>query len=169
VMDDALGRYSSGKLQCRLGYSNSTMCDLFQLGQMTRFFNRKGLLSFRSRASQVDDDSAGDALLDGPIFRLIKILRECPNYQIDEHHRHCGIRKELIPELDAIEHESSLPGSIGVCGQCWKTNRLRITWTTNVQNGETRMTKLSAPSNAVDHAKCTDTGEGKRFFADRYR
>ena len=62
----------------------------------------------------------------GDIDVLIQILRQCPSYQIDSNHRHCGMRSRIIPPLDYIQ--SMLTSSIGIDRRGWKTDRSSTSW-----------------------------------------
>ncbi|KAF2138112.1 uncharacterized protein K452DRAFT_256978 [Aplosporella prunicola CBS 121167] len=120
--------YTSGQRQCRLGYDSSAQCDVFQLGEMVRFFTKVGTLRLESTIFGADppDDYEGD------INRLLESLRQCPAYQIDNNHSHCGLRTKLIPLLDMVQSciSSSAEGSdIGICGDCWRNHRREYAWT----------------------------------------
>lgn len=117
-----LGGNQSRQYQCRCGYGNSSACDTFHLGQMTRFFALRtktifigsSLLDpdFGPELDGADDDDGDDgdapglATLDPPptdICAIIASLKQCPDYQIDSNHTGCGIRRRFIPPLDCIE------------------------------------------------------------------
>ena len=78
--------YTLGERQCKLGYGSSIQCDSFQLGEMMRFFHRVD--TFPLRGSIFNPD--GTTQYQGDIERLIDALRQCPEYQIDANHKHCG-------------------------------------------------------------------------------
>lgn len=69
----------------------------------------------------------------GDIENLITVLRQCPSYQIDKNHSHCGLRTRIIPALDYIQ--TMLTSSIGIDRRGWKNDRPSTSWST-VQNGE---------------------------------
>lgn len=71
---------------------------------MIKFLTKKGLLSLVSfqAASPYDSDYVWPEAYTGDIELLIGILRQCPQYQIDSNHRHCGFRTMLLPALDFI-------------------------------------------------------------------
>ncbi|THC95953.1 hypothetical protein EYZ11_004550 [Aspergillus tanneri] len=106
---------SSRPYQCRCGYGNSSACDMFHLGQMTRFFALRtktiflgsslidpefdleilsdgvGNVSDRAQA-QAQTQSVGNGELppSTDITAVIASLRQCPDYQIDTNHTGCG-------------------------------------------------------------------------------
>ncbi|KAL5338511.1 hypothetical protein BJX70DRAFT_200461 [Aspergillus crustosus] len=104
--------------QCRCGLGNSSACDAFHLGQMTRFFTlRTKTIFIGSTLINPDfypdvENSASDS---GPetrsnrstpsadITSVISSLKQCPDYQIDSNHIACGIRRRLLPSLDCID------------------------------------------------------------------
>ncbi|KAF2864904.1 hypothetical protein BDV95DRAFT_632583 [Massariosphaeria phaeospora] len=119
--------YTSGERQCRLGYDSSVQCDSFQLGEMVRFFARLGTLRLQGTIY----DNTEPTYYNGDIERLLESLRQCPLYQIDCFHSHCGPRVRLIPLLDLLQHQLSLDtGSldIGLCAECWNHNRVMYAW-----------------------------------------
>lgn len=116
--------YISGGPQCKLGYDSSPQCDDFQLGSMIRFFTRKGMLKVQSTFA----GTAGEGkAFTGDIGELLKSLKECPNYQIDANHRHCGLRARIITRLDSIDPRSQ----VGICLSCWMDARSLESWMEN--------------------------------------
>lgn len=113
--------YNSREVQCKLGYDSSPQCDLFQLGSMVRFFTRKGTLSLQSRLDRTDNEAQCCA---GSVVELLKALKECPSYQIDGNHKHCGLRTRFIPLLDSIDPWQQ----VGLCLRCWKDDRSKESW-----------------------------------------
>lgn len=119
--------YTSGERQCKLGYDNSVQCDSFQLGEMVRFFIRLGTL----RLQGMIYDSETSQAYAGDIDRLIDTLRQCPSYQVDRNHAHCGLRTRLIPLLDLIQNHLSLDAGsldVGICADCWQNHRAEYAW-----------------------------------------
>ncbi|KAH8434229.1 uncharacterized protein LDX57_011867 [Aspergillus melleus] len=118
-----LGGNQSRHYQCRCGYGNSSACDMFHLGQMTRFFALRTKTVFLGSSlidpdfgTDPDGDGDGDgdsngldpppSSTSGPptdISAIISSLKQCPDYQIDSNHTGCGIRRRFIPPLDCIE------------------------------------------------------------------
>ncbi len=97
--------YSSKERQCKLGYDSSSSCDSFQLGEMVKFLTKKGLLSLVpfQAVSPEDPEYIWPEAYTGDIELLIGVLRQCPSYQIDHNHGHCGLRTRLLPALDYIK------------------------------------------------------------------
>ena len=132
--------YTSKERQCKLGYDSSPQCDSFQLGEMIRFFNRIGTLRMQSTIYDIGSPEPGV----GDIEHLIVLLRQCPQYQIDRNHTHCGIRTRLIPALDII---LALIGSdVGICRQCWVDDRANYRWSEQVRAGAWTVRKGSTRS-----------------------
>lgn len=48
----------------------------------------------------------------GDVDQLIGVLRQCPSYQIDKNHTHCGLRTRILPALDYVR--GCLDGGAGV-------------------------------------------------------
>lgn len=122
--------YTSGERQCKLGYDSSVQCDSFQLGEMVRFFARQGTLRLQGTIY----DPSEPTHYSGDIDRLIESLRQCPAYQVDRNHSHCGLRVRLIPLLDLIQNQlNSDAGSldIGICAECWSQHRLSCAWSSS--------------------------------------
>lgn len=114
--------YISRQPQCKLGYSSSPNCDSYQLGEMVRFFSRKGLLRVESAfAATLDEDPEP---YDSSIEDIIAKLRECPGYQIDQNHSHCGLRTRLMPILDSLWPLNQ----VWICLECWRADRSEESW-----------------------------------------
>ncbi len=107
--------YASKQPQCKLGYDSSPQCDSFQLGEMVRFFTRKGLLHLQSTFAEPTDNLTYPANM----IDLLHALRECPAYQIDKNHTHCGLRSRFYPALESIKPLSQA----GLCLHCWKDGK----------------------------------------------
>ncbi|KAL3467508.1 hypothetical protein BJX64DRAFT_247884 [Aspergillus heterothallicus] len=101
--------------QCRCGLGNSSACDAFHLGQMTRFFALRTKTIFLG-STLIDPDfnpefeenatpeTQSERSNPPPdIMALIALLKQCPDYQIDSNHTACGIRRRFLPSLDCIE------------------------------------------------------------------
>ena len=66
---------------------------------------------------------------------LISKLKECPSYQFDNNHAHCGPRKLLIAGLTHIQ-DNLRDSDIGVCLDCFfDPNRALGSW----NSGRTRL------------------------------
>ncbi len=119
-----LAQYTCRKRQCRLGYDSSGACDSFQLGEMIRFFSKMGTLSLSGTLVNLDNDS-GDVYHTGDLRDLIDKLRQCPEYQIDSNHRHCGLRTRLMPLLDMVDKAVE---DSGLHGDLWSDSRHDYSW-----------------------------------------
>lgn len=124
-----MGLYASRERQCRQFYDSSAACDSYQLGEMIKFFMHKGLLMLKSPLSSDDEYPEGYG---GDIENLITVLRQCPSYQIDKNHGHCGLRTRIIPALDYIQ--ALLSSIIGINSRGWRIDRKGNSWT--VTEGE---------------------------------
>lgn len=116
---------SSKRRQCKLGYDSSPQCDSFQLGEMTRFFAKIGTLQLQGTIF-ADPADTFPPPYQGEIDQLIVALRQCPAYQVDKNHAHCGLRTRLIPALDPIQ--GYIRAETGVCRHCWKEDRNSYRW-----------------------------------------
>ncbi|KAJ5858688.1 hypothetical protein N7534_003965 [Penicillium rubens] len=110
--------FQSRQFQCRGGFNNASQCDLFQLGQMVRFFSiRARTIFLGSTLIDPDFDStpndgdhmAGESMNDQPpgppsdITAVIASIKQYPDYAIDEAHTGCGVRRRIMPALECIE------------------------------------------------------------------
>ncbi|KAK7538945.1 hypothetical protein IWX49DRAFT_551453 [Phyllosticta citricarpa] len=117
--------YSSPQRQCKLGYDSSAQCDSYQLGEMIRFLTRIGTLGLESTISGSD----GTTAYEGDISKLLDNLRQCPEYQIDQNHAHCGLRERMLPLLLLVQSMvDSSNNDIGICGECWRDQRASYAW-----------------------------------------
>ena len=106
LQDFHLGLFTEkGTRHCKLGYDTSPQCDSFQLGEFVKFLTRCGTLSFGSAPKLVKNRN---------IKALLDTLRQCPSYQLDPNHAHCGPRKSFITGLEHIERHL-IDGFIGLC------------------------------------------------------
>ncbi|KAM3075472.1 hypothetical protein ACMFMG_007619 [Clarireedia jacksonii] len=123
-----LSLYTSRTRQCSLGYDSSPACDSFQLGEMIKFLTRKNLLSLVPFQVVPPEDPAfiWPVAYTGDIEQLISVLRQCPSYQIDKNHGHCGLRSKLLPALDYIK--DCLDTGISLHAKSWKSERSSQTW-----------------------------------------
>ena len=124
--------YISRQPQCRLGYSSSPQCDSYQLGEMVRFFCRKGTLRFESCFDSARDCGEVEPYT-GNLNDVIAKLKECPSYQIDGNHYHCGLRNRLMVILEG--HRPLRPSQAGICLDCWQQNKSRESWLENPTGG----------------------------------
>ncbi|KAJ5131325.1 uncharacterized protein N7515_007364 [Penicillium bovifimosum] len=107
----------SRRFQCRGGFNNASQCDLFQLGQMIRFFSMRAKTIFLG-STLIDPDfdlnpegdhTVGEARNDQPsgpptdIAAIIASMKQFPDYPIDEAHTGCGVRRRIMPALECVE------------------------------------------------------------------
>ncbi|OOF95527.1 hypothetical protein ASPCADRAFT_397218 [Aspergillus carbonarius ITEM 5010] len=119
--------------QCRYGFGNSSACDAFHLGQMTRFFSLRTKTIFLGSMlidSEFAPDSDSDSAPEHPsqfttdITALIASLKQCPDYQIDPNHIGCGVRRRFLPPLDCIERfVGDGRGLLGIEYQTWDSSK----------------------------------------------
>lgn len=122
-----LALYSSRTRQCKLGYDSSAACDSYQLGEMFKFFVNKNLLFLVDFSPGSLDRIADTALT--PVDGILAALRQVPSYQIDAHHRNCGLRTRILPVLEFVTALLSA-NSVPVARAAWKqrtTNQQRTT------------------------------------------
>jgi hypothetical protein len=119
-----LALYTSRERQCKQFYDSSAACDSYQLGEMIKFFTHKGLLILKSPLSCDEEYPEGYR---GDIENLITVLRQCPSYQIDKNHGHCGLRTRIMPALDYIQ--AMLSSNTGINSRSWRNNRKSSSWT----------------------------------------
>lgn len=124
VQTHFLALYTSKTRQCKQFYDSSAACDSYSLGEMIKFFVSKGLLTLTSPLSANYDECV--EVYNSDVEGLITTLRQCPTYQIDANHAHCGLRSRIIPRLDFIQ--SMLTSSIGIDRQGWQKDRLATSW-----------------------------------------
>ncbi|KAK8134195.1 hypothetical protein PG984_006207 [Apiospora sp. TS-2023a] len=112
-----LALYSSRTRQCKLGYDSSAACDSYQLGEMFKFFVNKNLL-FLVDFSPGSLDRIADTSLT-PVEGILAALKQVPSYQIDSHHRNCGLRTLIMPVLEFVTALLSA-NSVPVARPTWK-------------------------------------------------
>jgi hypothetical protein len=125
-----LDLYASRNRQCSLGYDSSPACDSFQLGEMVKFLTRKELLSLIPFQAVPPDDPeyVWPDPYTGDIEHLIGLLRQCPSYQLDKNHSHCGLRSRILPALEYIR--DCIDTGIGIKVMRWRADRPSQTWLT---------------------------------------
>ncbi|KAG8528906.1 uncharacterized protein KY384_006595 [Bacidia gigantensis] len=156
IQSHFVGLYSSKLIQCKKGYANSTECDSFQLGEMIKFFTRKGSLQMRDMYMQQEAE-----IYNGDMRDLIARLKECPKYQIDSYHQHCGARTRILPILEALQNFPDY----GICMSCWQTDRTKESWLDNPSGGY--WTFLSRGSQFGPN--CDHNGQSKRMYTAETR
>ena len=146
--------------QCRLGYDTSPACNSFQLGEMVRFFARKGTLSLQNSIFPTEQPVAWE----GDIENLISTLREIPSYQIDSNHMHCGARNRLLTALATVP---SFP-QMGVCWSCWQTNRHQESWLESPSGGKWAINQWK-PIQAIEPQGCASHRKTKAMYTAEKR
>lgn len=172
---------TSRQLQCRRAIGNSRACDSFHLGEMIQFFTSRSktlLLESALITSDLDFDEEdvdtnctrhndsthpSSAQTNLPnnlkssqpinIRAVIASIRECPEYQIDNNHLGCGIRRRLIPILDCIEGIMGLPGATGVCLKHCDFTRGGDSWDNKVFRDNIIVTVKVSGSLDVDYTR----------------
>ncbi|GAB7359878.1 hypothetical protein MBLNU230_g7406t1 [Neophaeotheca triangularis] len=115
--------FMSRERQCRLGYENSAQCDSFQLGEILRFFTRiQSLAVHGTITGETPEEREPYA---SSLNDLLDTLKQIPEYQIDRHHTHCGIRTHFVPLVGLIEKALL---NIGVCADCWRVSGRESLW-----------------------------------------
>lgn len=144
-------------------YDSSAACDSFQLGEMVKFFVNKGLFTFTSPLLVNEEDYPEP--YDGDIENLITALRQCPSYQYDKNHAHCGLRTRLIPALDFIQ--AMLAFGVGLDRGKWKVERPSTSWENVNDDVEPfRLTRSVASDPRLKlEGFLTSTTLSKNFFA----
>ncbi|KAL1302659.1 hypothetical protein AAFC00_003026 [Neodothiora populina] len=123
--------YTCRDRQCKLGYDSSAECDLYQLGQMVKFFRKINTLNLQGRLISTTPEgepceTEQDFYYDADLFDLLDEFRKAPEYQIDKNHRHCGLRTRLLPLIDLVS--LSLSSEVGLCLNCWQESRNEYAW-----------------------------------------
>lgn len=128
--------------QCRAGLDNASQCDLFQLGQMTRFFAMRAKTMFLGSNLldpdfEPESDSESDAGDEHQVFgvppsdilSIMTSLKQFPDYQIDMNHGSCGVRRRLLPTLPCIEKYLLDPGALlGIALDTWNNQTNEQRW-----------------------------------------
>ncbi|KAK3297989.1 uncharacterized protein B0H64DRAFT_423867 [Chaetomium fimeti] len=141
-----LGLYTSRTRQCKLGYDSSASCDSYQLGEMVKFLCSRNLLFLTSFApspfppppstssptpgttpsttnttSEIPDISTID------IGSILATLKQCPAYQIDKNHTHCGLRARALPAVEYVQAMLA-SGAVSIARQAWMRDRDGAAW-----------------------------------------
>ena len=150
--------YTSKSTQCKMYYSDSPACDSFQLGEMVKFFIRKGLMNFQSVYAPSADsfESCGDILL------IVARLQECPSYQMDQNPTRCGLRTRLLVPLSRLNPR----GQVGICLACWTTGTDRESWQEDQSRGKAW---TFSPNIPLRWDQCKDHGLLRDMFTAKTR
>lgn len=146
-------------------------CDSFVLGEFVKFLARVGYLKFTSMLS------APEAVYEcnKHMSTILAKLRECPSYQIDQFHSHCGPKKHLLAGLGYIE--SLLKGSgAGVCYECLEDTGANVEplWMetkpplmANLPFDATHELRLQRDVHRVHHARQDSSSHASEVFLAR--
>ena len=95
---------------------------------MIKFLTKKSLVSLIpfQAASPYDADYIWPEAYAGDIENIIGLLRQCPNYQIDKNHGHCGLRSRILPSLEYIK--DCVDTGVGIKIARWRSDRVGQTW-----------------------------------------
>lgn len=98
---------------------------------MIRFFCRKGTLRIESAFGLAPEEVEP---YNGNLNDIIARLKECPSYQIDRNHSHCGLRTRLMSVLDGARPlQPSF--QVGICLGCWQEDKSKESWLENPTGG----------------------------------
>ena len=119
---------------------------------MIRFLARKELLQLQSTYRPSHDYP----LYIGNVVSIIETLRQCPSYQLDSNHRHCGLRTRLLPLLETLWPN----GQVGMCLKCWDDNKNIESWLENPIGGVWVFSK----SSTMRWETCLQHGQLKAMY-----
>ncbi|KAK4205800.1 hypothetical protein QBC40DRAFT_302680 [Triangularia verruculosa] len=140
---------SSRPAQCKLGYTSSPSCDSFQLGEAIRFLTSRNLVSLVDFSPRSYDrfhvSGPPTDYIMSDISYIIKVLKQCPTYQIDKNHNHCGLRGRMGRILEFIEARLG-GGGIGLNHVKWAEDRTENSWLKGEveEEGEKRVFKYTS-------------------------
>jgi hypothetical protein len=163
IQTQFLALYTSKERQCTLGYDTSAPCDSFQLGEMVKFLVKKDLLSLVpfQAASPEDDEYIWPDAYTGDIETLIGLLRQCPSYQINQYHGHCGLRSKILPILDYVK--ACIEAGVGVKFGRTKGDWLQDAWSLKpTKNAESSRKPFYVGTGHGEEVEVT--GEGNTLF-----
>ena len=86
----------------------------------------------------------------GNLKDILARLRECPSYQIDNNHTHCGLRARLMPIVDELDLDLD---QAGICLACWEMNRMQESWLENPDHGHWIFSKQTMGKGCEGHRK----------------
>lgn len=144
-------------------YDSSVACDSFQLGEMIRFFVNKNMFTFLSPIAPPSDEDLGELPgYEGDIESLIKDLRQCPSWQYDQNHAHCGLRTRLIPALDYIQ--AMLNQGVGIDWKAWKKDQVAASWDVGEEERKPFVLVKGAEDSRLSLKEILATPVGKACF-----
>ena len=98
---------------------------------MIRFFSRKGTLRIESTFDPAPEEPEPYR---GSLDNIVSKLKQCPSYQIDNNHTHCGLRTRLMSILEGSRSPRPLY-QVGLCLECWKEDKSKESWLENPTKG----------------------------------
>ncbi|KAK0670926.1 hypothetical protein QBC41DRAFT_65162 [Cercophora samala] len=137
------------RLQCKLGYTSSSSCDSFQLGEAVKFLVNRNLLSYIDFAPMSYDrfhaSGPPNDYIMSDVSYIIKILKQCPAYQIDRDHRHCGLRGRMGRILEFVEARLG-GGGVGINRAEWAKDRGEASWEgkRGLEDGKNRVLRYTS-------------------------
>lgn len=140
---------SQSRPQCKLGYTSSPSCDSFQLGVAIKFLTNRNLLSFVDFAPKSYDkfhaSGPPNDYIMSDVLLIIKTLKQCPAYQIDNNHRHCDLRGRMGRILEFVEARLG-GGGVGINWVEWAKDRVEASWERRhgAEDGEERVLKYTS-------------------------
>ncbi|KAJ5388476.1 hypothetical protein N7509_011017, partial [Penicillium cosmopolitanum] len=186
------------ELQCRNGLDNGAQCDIFHLGQMTRFFALRTKTIFLGSTlvdPNFNNEDSGEESPDqynGPdehgdseepqfaINQVIAGIKQYPDYQIDTNHVGCGIRRRILPILDGIEKFiADSRGLLGIQASLWELPETRMVSAWSGKGGPkdhtveirfAKITKIDIPSyGPLKHFTSPEDQARFMFTAAKYK
>ncbi|KAK8025894.1 hypothetical protein PG990_003717 [Apiospora arundinis] len=136
-----LALYSSRTRQCKLGYDSSAACDSYQLGEMFKFFVNKNLLFLVDFSPASLDRIVDTSLM--PVESILAALKQVPSYQIDSHHKNCGLRTRILPVLEFVQALLSANSVPVACG-AWKASKRQTTTSNKKQQQQQQQATKTA-------------------------
>ena len=70
----------------------------------------------------------------GNLDDIVTKLMECPSYQIDSNHTHCGLRTRLMSILEGLRSPRPFR-QVGLCLECWRRDKSKESWLENPVGG----------------------------------
>ena len=109
--------YTSRSRQCKLGYDTSAACDSYQLGETIRFLTHKNLLHLTDFGPESVYEVPDHCKLH--LEDVVATLRQFPSYQIDNHHKNCGLRIRILPILEYVQTMLA-SSAVAITSTAWK-------------------------------------------------
>lgn len=184
------------QFQCRMAFGNSSACDAFHLGQMTRFFTLRTKTVFlgsslidpdfdpEDNLTRANDDTVGRRQSGPPtdITAIITSLKTFPDYQIEPSHTGCGVRRRIVPALDCIEkfvadgrgllgislrHSPSPSSATSLASVSWSNRALPRAKAVDIRSSS--INDICYPSRRSSRSASSQEDEARLFFTARTR